>query len=59
METKIEISEEGILAYRKDNELLAIVVNDLTKRTRIFYSVNEMSLDDIKELLQKHENKTS
>lgn len=52
METKIEIISEGVLKIIKDGEVLAIVHNDMKKRSQIFYTCKEMGVEDIKQLLE-------
>lgn len=41
----------GVLTIKKDNELKAVVYNNLKKRSQVFYKVTEMGVDEIKDLL--------
>lgn len=50
METKIEILEEGVLKVVVDGQVVAIVHNDLKKRSQIVYACKEMGAEDIKNL---------
>lgn len=49
---KIEIILEGVLKVTKDGEVIAIVHNDMQKRSQIFYACKEMGAEDIKQLLE-------
>lgn len=48
----IEILQEGVVKVMVGNELVAVVHNDMKKRSQIFYSCKEMGADDIKTLLE-------
>ncbi len=49
---KIEIITEGVLKVVKDGEVIAIVHNDMQKRSQVFYACKEMGVEDIKQLLE-------
>lgn len=49
---------EGVLTIQDtDNNLIAVVHNDLHTRNQVFYSVKKMGIDDIKQLLEKANEK--
>lgn len=52
METNIEAELEGVLTIKKDGELLAVVFNDMKKKSQVFYACKEMGAEDIKNLMQ-------
>jgi len=43
---------EGVLTIKKNGQLVAIVYSDVIKRTQIIYSVKEMGMGEIQELLK-------
>ena len=46
----------GVLTIKdKDENLIAIVYNDMKRRAQIFYKVEEMGVDEIKSLLDNKE----
>jgi hypothetical protein len=49
---KIEILVEGVLKVVKDGDLVAVVHNDMKKRSQVFYACKEMGVEDIKQLLE-------
>ncbi len=56
METKLE----GVLVVSEKNRIVAIVYKDQTTHQNVFYKVEEMSVDEIADLLKskapmKHE----
>lgn len=42
---------EGVLKVVKDGEVIAMVHNDMKKRSQVFYVCKEMGAEDIKNLL--------
>ena len=51
MEPKIEIVEEGVLKVVKDGEVIAMVHNNMKKRSQEFYACSTMGVEQIKALL--------
>ena len=52
----------GVLTIKKDGELVAVVHNDLKKRSQVLYTTKEMGAEDIKSLLEnfnKNKNEIS
>lgn len=50
METIIPITD-------KEGNLVGIVYNDMKRRAQVFYAVKEMGMDEIKDLLEKNNEK--
>ena len=46
----IEILIEGVLKVVKNGEVVAIVHNDMKKRSQVIYACKEMGVEDIKNL---------
>ncbi len=46
--------EESVLTIKENDRLIAIVFNDLKSHHKIFYKVDEMGMDQIKELMEKY-----
>lgn len=54
METqKIETKEEGVLTILENGNLIAISYKDLKTHHNIFYKVEEMSMDELKDFLMR------
>ena len=51
METKIETKQDGIVTIHANGELVGIVYNDMSVKAKRLYWVQEMSVEDIKDLL--------
>lgn len=44
---------EGVLTVKdKDGNLIAVVFNDMKKKSQVFYKVKECGAEDIKQLLE-------
>lgn len=49
----METTLEGVMTLTKpDGTLVAVVYNDMKKRSQVFYTCKEMGAEDIKELLE-------
>ena len=54
MEKEIIIVPEGVLLIKeKDGPVIAMVYNDLNRRSQVFGTFNECGTEDIKSLLEK------
>ena len=52
METNFEAELEGVLTIKQDGHLLAVVFNDMKRKSQVFYTCKEMGAEDIKNLMQ-------
>lgn len=48
----MDIEQVGVLIIRKEGNVVGLVYNDIAKRSQIFFSVSEMGMEEIKELLE-------
>ena len=47
-----EIQTEGLITIKENNELVAVVYKDLKSRHNVFYRCEEMSFDELSDLLK-------